>query len=282
MAHTRRVLFEGILSELGEKIVLRASSIGTSTTFIDNENCLFPDNSLRGREVWYAESNHADSADNKWTKRTVTGNSQSNTRITVSPAWDDEPQIGDVVILANDRGYSVRIDEIHDKIDALVRRLSEELATETVSAEVTFSARTGTVAIPSGHTWLLGAQWEDRLGRWHTIPPKDWDVYENRWGGSPTLAINGVSAGLAHTRPVRLILADELEVPENDDAELDVDYAWFTKQAAYELRQDTATRWGDVTTGLTMAQLKKAEADPLLQRVGKRFSPVGKRVRLAP
>lgn len=275
MSVSRLQLFEGIVDALGEKIEARATSVGTATTFI-SADLYFPDNDLRGREVWYAESNHATSAANEGTRNFVSSNSEANRRLTVANAWPAEPQIGDRIVLANARGWSATIPEIHDKINDLLREVGEEMATEVAAASATFNSLSPTVTYSADWDWFLGAQWYDWDNRWKDVPPQDYEL--SPWDG--TVTVKNRTRRLAHGRAIRLIGATNLALLDDDDDTTTVDYGWFRFQAAAELRRQTAIRWGDTVTAYTDSQLLQAEADKRRARVGKRYTPIGRRVRL--
>jgi hypothetical protein len=279
MATSRLQLFKDIASELGDLITLEQSGAGSSTTvFVANEDMIWADSSLNGREVWYASAAVASTA-NKGTRRIVTDTTEDDFSITVSPAWSAVPQSGDTILLVNSRGTGVTIPDIHNKINQLIRRVSSQLATETADTPATFDLTSPALSIPSTWRYLLGAQIE-----FGESESEDWQpllgapLYVQKWDRTAT--IKPQYRHLCHGRRIRLIGAIPLSELDEDTDETWVPAAWLTKLAAAELLEAAANRSGEVTLVYTYGELVKAQAQQLEGRVKKRWSAVGQRVDL--
>jgi len=277
---SRLQLFKDVAVELGDLIQLTATTTGTTSTFISTSDMLYPDGALNGREAWYSFSNGAGSAANKWTRRLVTGNTQSTGTISVMPAWSAAPISGDIVLLVNSRGTGVEIPEIHWKINQLIRRVRTELATEVVDTAATFSASSPVINIPTAWDAFLGIQIErnpNLTGVWDNLIGKPYTI--NHWDSPKTVTINMTHRGVCQGKRLRLIGAIDLVELDDDDDTTTAPASWIAKTAAYELLEAVALRSGDVATAFTYGELLKVQAQELKQYVGKRFG-LGPRIEL--
>lgn len=277
---SRLQLFLDVASELGDLITLTADADGSTTTFTSSADMLWQDSGLDGREAWYVSNNVA-SASNAAKRRVVTSTDQDTATITVSPAWPAASKSGDVLYLVNGMGTGVTIPEIHAKINQLIRRVRDELATETADTAVTFDATDPVLDIPTGWKYFLGIQVElnaTLTGVWSILPGEPYTV---SLADSPrTVTPHPRVRGLLHTKRVRLIGATPLAELSTDSATTTAPAGWLAKTAAYELKEAAATRTGDVATALTFGELLKVQQQELAGYVGKRFSAVGRRIDL--
>ncbi len=279
MATTRLQLFEDVAIELGEFIRLEATgSDHTTTTFIAEDDMVWADSSLNGRESYYAEAG-ATSAANARKRRIVWDTTEADYSITVNPPWPATPQEGDVLYLVNSRGTGVTIPEIFAKINQLIRRVSSQLATEVADDPQTFDALSPVLAIPGTWRYCLGVQvefGESESEDWQPLLGKP--LYYQKWDRTATIIEQYRS--LCHNKRVRLIGAIPLSELTNDDDETWVPAAWIAKLAAAELLEAAANRSGEVTLAYTYGELVKAQSVQLEGRVKKRWSAVGQRIDL--
>ncbi len=290
MATTRLQLFQDIAAELGDLIQLTQSGTGSTTTvFVADEDMVFADGSLNGREAYYATTDET-SADNQGLRRIVWDTSQDDTAITVSPAWPATPATGDVLLLVNSRGTGVSIPEIFSKIDQLVRRVSSQLATEVADTPATFDASAPVLEIPTTWRYILGAQVEMGASGsedWHPLLGNA--LYVQKWDRTAT--VKAQYRTLCHNKRVRLIGAipltelvagiDEDEEPYTaDEATTWVPSSWLAKLAAAELLEAAYKRSENVANALTYGELVKAQSVQLEGRIKKRWSAVGQRIDL--
>jgi hypothetical protein len=279
MSTTRLQLFRDIGAELGEFIELEASdSDHTTTTFISEDDMVFVDSALNGRESYYASASEA-SAANRGKRRIVWDTTEEDFSITVNPPWPAEPQEGDILYLVNSRGTGVTVPEIFAKINQLIRRVSSQLATEVADDPATFDAQSPVLAIPAAWRYCLGAQVE--FGQ---AESEDWQpllggpLYYQKWDRTAT--VKPQYRALCQGKRVRLIGAIPLSELEEDDDTVWVPSSWIAKLAAAELLEAAANRTGEITLAYTYGEILKAQAVQLEGRVKKRWSAVGQRIDL--
>lgn len=280
MATSRRQLRRWVAGEIGELITGTATTAGgDASTFKDAVTFQIPDSELSGREAWYVSSASPLSAANVGTLRIVADNDESDTSITVAPAWPAEPQTGDVIELFNARGYSVSVLEIHDKLDQLVAEVSEEGALATTSSSATVSWNTPDITAPADWIWLFGAEYWDGY-TWRMVHPAD--VVPRTWDDPVTVRVKDASfrQALSYGGTLRLIGAAALGPLENDESSTRVDAAWLVRQAAAEVQRAAALRWGDAATALAISNIELAEAEKRRPRVDDSHPNTGKRWRL--
>lgn len=280
MATTRLQLLKDICSELGDRVELTASTDGSTSAFVSEDDMMYADGGLNGGEVWYVSSADPISASNVGKRRVIISTTFDDSTIQVYPEWPAISQAGDVVLITNVGGTSVRIPEIHDKINQLIRRVSLELATEVASTEATFNARTPTIEIPDEWDYLLGVQVAEwgTTDAWTTVVG---DVFQvSSWDTPKTVTIFPHKRTLLGARSVRLIGSIELQPLDEDDDETTAPAGWLAKTAAFELLEAAASRSGDVATALTYGEMLKQQATELRAYVGRRYRPTGKRIAL--
>lgn len=260
MPTTRLDLFYGIADHLGELIIVAATDdAADNRTFKSATEFTVQDQSLSGRGAWYVSSNNPDSASNVQTARRVQAVSSSSNTLTVDADWPASSRTGDVLALVNWHGYSVRIDEIHRKINTMIERVADEMAIPATGAEVTFDALAPTISYPDTWDWLLGCQWQDSLGVWHPVYVKDLEFQP--W--DRTVQIKHVPRRKLSGYPVRLIGATRLPALDDDTDETVVPKAWLCLQAAAELKREAALRQGNSPMQLTVANMMLADAQAL-------------------
>lgn len=260
MPTTRLELFYGIADHLGQLVIVTATDdANDNRTFKSTVAFTNPDPTYAGRDAWYVSSNNPLSADNvQTTRRVMTANGSTNV-LTVDADWPAPSRTGDVLALVNWHGYSVRADEIHRKINALIERVSDEMATPVTGTQATFDALAPTLTYPEEWDWVLGVQWQDFLGVWHPIYVKDLEFQP--W--DRTVQIKNVPRRKLTGYPVRLIGATNLEPLDDDADETVVPKSWLCMQAAAELKREAAMRKGDAPTELTVANMMLADAQAL-------------------
>jgi hypothetical protein len=273
---TRLQLFKDVASELGDLISLEATATGTTSTFVSTNDMLYPDGSLNGREAWYAS---AATGSNRQTRRLVTDTDQDTGTITVSPVWPSIPAEDDVVLLVNSRGTGVTIPDIHNKINQLIRRVGDELATVVSDAATTFDMTSPVLSIPTSWDYLLGVQiaprsdqptvWQNLIGKPYSISAFD-----------STVTILPTHLGLCNGKSLRLIGAIALPELTDDTDTTTAPASWLAKRAAAELSREACLRSGDVATALTLSEILKTEAMQLESYVSKRFAAFGHRIDL--
>lgn len=284
MASTTRLqLFLDIASELGDLVTLTATGTGSTTSLVSTSDMLYGDGGLNGREVWFATSGGAGSASNVGTRRIVIDTDEDASTITVSPAWPAASISGDVVHLVNARATGVTIPEIHNKINQLIRRVGDTLATETADTAATFAQTSPKISIPTGWEYFLGIQVErdpSLTNVWDAMPPFHYRV--DRWDSPKTVTIKQQFRSLWHNKRYRLIGGNSLSTLSTDATTTTVPPSWLAKTAAYELLEAAAAqgRAGDVATALTRGELLKQEAMLEEKRIGKRFAAIGPRIDL--
>lgn len=260
MPTTRLDLFYGIADHLGELIIVTATDDASDNrTFKSATEFTVQDQALAGRGAWYVSSGSPDSANNVETARRVQAVNSSTNTLTVDADWPSPAKAGDVLALVNWHGYSVRIDEIHRKINTLIERVSDEMAAPVTGSETTFDALSPTIAYPEAWDWVLGCQWQDRLGVWHPVYVKDLEFQP--W--DRTVQIMNVPRRKLSRYPVRLIGAINLPPLERDSDETVAPKAWLCLQAAAELKREGALRQGNTPTHLTIANMMLADAQAL-------------------
>jgi hypothetical protein len=207
---TRLQLFLDIASELGDLITLTADATGTTTTLISTVDMIFPDASLNGREAWFASG----TSGNVGKRRIVTNTDEETATITVSPALTSATASDDVVHLVNSKGTGVTVSEIHNKINQLIRRVRDELATEANGTAATFDARDPFLAVPASWNCVLGVQVErdpSLVGDWDSLLGGSWAPDF----ASRQVVVGARHRGMCHNKRVRLI--GSIPLPPLDD-----------------------------------------------------------------
>jgi hypothetical protein len=275
---SRLQLFTDIVDEIGDGAILTASEDGAVNTFISTDEMLYPDGSFDGREVWYATSADAISANNAGTRRVVASTVYQDGKITVYPDWPAITQEGDVVIILPNGMTCARI---HRKINQLIRRVRSQLAIEAASTPAAFDATSPVLTIPSGWDYLLGVQIERNptmVGVWD-----DWigEVYSvATWDSPKTVTIKPKMRYVADGKRLRLIGANDLSELTLDSDTTTAPDGWLAKTAAFEMIEAAALQSGDVATAFTYGELLKAQATLLEQTVAKRYRGPGARIDL--
>jgi hypothetical protein len=269
MSWTRLEYFLGILENLGERIDVTATDNAQSALqFTSTDGFSVPQGAYDGREVWYVTA-APDSQANLNTVRRITFTGSGT--ITVNTAWPATPQAGDTITLANFKSMSARIPEIHNKINALIDRVADEMATPEAATAAEFDVLSPLLTYPETWDWVLGAQWQDYLGVWHPIYEKDLDFMP--WDG--VVKVKNKPRRNLGAMSVRLLGAQRLQPLDSDDDESVVPKAWLCMQAAAELKREAAIRRGDAATDLTLANMMLADAQAMRPMVSRQFSIEG-------
>jgi hypothetical protein len=272
MSYTRLEYFLGTLENLGERIDVTATDNASSAlTFTSTDGFSVPSGAYDGREVWYVTAS-PDSQANLGTTRRITSTNPAGTgEIAVNVAWPSTPQAGDVIALANFKSMSARVHEIHNKINALIDRVADEMAPPEVATSETFNSLSPTIAYPDDWDWILGAQWQeiisDGTGRWRPLYEKDLDHFP--WDG--VVQIKNVPREKLTGFSVRLIGATRLQPLMEDNDRSIVPKAWLCMQAAAELKREAAIRRGDAATDLTIANMMLADAQAMRSMVSRQY-----------
>lgn len=255
MSYTRLELFRGIADQLGERIQVTATTAsGSALQFVSSDKLTMPENALKGREVWYSSAQPA-SAANQQTSRRVVANGPSTTSITVDAAWPATPQLGDVIDLVNPHSNSVRIAEIHDKINAIIDEVADEFATEVAGSSVTFDALSPSLSYPATWDWIIACQWQDRNDVWHPIFKQDLEFMP--WDS--VVVVKNKPRRMLTSYPVRLIGQIRLS-PLDDDADTTtVPKSWLVMRAAKELKRGAGMRRQEANTDLTVSNMYGAD-----------------------
>jgi hypothetical protein len=224
----------------GDLIVATATANGTTTTLIDTVRAVAGDDALIGRQAFYVSGTSA----NLYTTRRVSANAESTGTITVSTAWSSASASGDVVELFASRSISPTPDEIHDKLNDLIRGVADKHLTVVDSTPATFDAEDPYLDIPA--TWIgySGAFWQDDLGIWHEIAKAHRPLHKNL-GTYGQVEIAGTTRWQVDGNDVMLVGVTPAAVLASDTDSTIVNPDWLCKQAAGELLIQNARSYED-------------------------------------
>lgn len=240
MGTTRATLRRSIGRLCGDLIVLTATGNGSTTTFVDAERGVIPDDALIGRQAFYASG----TANNLYTTRRVSDNVESTGTITVATAWSSSSATNDVLELYSSRSISPTPDEIHDKINDCIRAVADENLTIVDSTDATFDADDPYVELPSTWIGVIGAQWQDSLSEWHDIPKADWQLHKNL-GTYGKVEIKNTPRWSADAKQIHLVGVTPASTLSSDTSTTAISPDWIIKQAAGELLIQGARAYED-------------------------------------
>lgn len=259
MGTTRATLRRAIGRLCGDLIVSTATATGTTTTLIDTTNLVAGDDSLIGRQAYFV----AGTAGNVGLTRRVSDNVATTGTITFA-AVTTATATGDVVELFANRAVSPSPSQIHDKINDLIREVSEKNLTIVDATDAAFDQESPYIDVPSGWIGVCGAQYLNDADEWVTIDPADWELHPNL-GARGQVEIKHYPRWAADTRSVHLKGVTPAAVLASDSDSTIVSSAWLRKQAAGELLIENARSFSDVAGSERRGNLWLQEARVLKQ-----------------
>jgi hypothetical protein len=252
MATTRAVLRLWTAQLVGDVTKLTATSNGTTTTFVDIENCAQQDDSLIGRWLYFT------SGANSGTQRRVTDSVKSSGTLTFRAVTSTLS--GDTAELYNFRNTGLNPAEIHDAINRAIESVSRDFITE-VAATYTFDASSPVFNLDQS-TWVAvskQAEWQDSGGAWNKIPSLNLRIDK----ANRTAELRNNSVWQANGRSVRLrgyTAAGQLSA---DSSTTTIDAEWIVTQAAAWLLGANWHRRTDARETTSQAERLQARADLL-------------------
>lgn len=268
MGTSRTTLRRAIGRLCGDILVGTATAIGSTTTFIDTVNFVASDGGLEGRIAYWVSSTSGTT--NNGTTRRVSTNTESSGTVTVSTAWSAASAVGDVIELFAARSISPGPQEIHDKINDVIRSVAAMNLTVVDDTAVTFDMDDPYVDIPSGWVGYTKAMYQDIWGVWKLIPRADTELH-TAFGTYGQVELKNQARLIAHNASVKLFGVTQAQELASDSATTTINPDWLTKQAAGELLiqnarvyEDTpgAERRGNLWLQQAAALYPKAQSRP--------------------
>lgn len=265
MGTSRATLRRTVGGLCGDMLVCTATSDGADTThFEDTVNLAAGDDALIGRQVFYASASVANAA-NLYTTRRVTDNAESTGIITVNAAWSAAPDTGDVIELFSSRGVSPSPQQIHDKLNDLIREVADLHLTVVDDTPVSFDSLDPYIDLPSTWIGLVGVQYADSASVTHTLARADYRLHKNlgtygqvEIGPAMRGRVDGCSAWLVGVTPASALTSDTSTTI--------VHPGWLTKQAAGELLVQNARAYEDTAGAERRGNLWLTQAAALYPR----------------
>jgi hypothetical protein len=253
-----------------QMILLTATANGTTTTIVDVINGSDPTSTLTGRVGWVASGTAA----NLSRSVRVTGNTESTSTITFTPALPSATATGDEIELWNDLDQGVTPVEVHELIDMAIEAVADQfpiLATDTAE---TFDADSPALTIPAGWDWFSGVDYQDVSGYWHP-------VYQNQ------LRVNDVARTVEIIYPTRVSL-DTLNVrlrgatrptaASTDSTDIPIDAEFLIKYVSYHVLMNASYTAMDGVAMERRASTFKQEAESLRVKARQHVPGMGKRL----
>ena len=260
MGTSRATLRRTIARLCGDLIVLRPTAVGTTTTLIDTVRGVAGDNALVGRQAYYVDGH----ADNEGLTRRVTANVESTGTLTVV-AFPQASAVDDTIELYSSRGVSPSPDEIHDKINEVIRGVADQNLTLVDSTPVEFDPDSPYIDIPATWIGVAGAQWQDDLDIWHTIDKPDRPMHRHLGTYGQIQLINGAAVN-ANFKMVQLIGVTPAPELTTDASTTTINPDWLCKQAAGELLIQNARAYEDTAGAERRGNFWMAQANALLPK----------------
>jgi hypothetical protein len=236
---TRATLRRTVGRLCGDLIVLRPTTTGTTTTLVDTVRGVAGDNALVGRQAYYVDGH----VDNEGLTRRVTANVESTGTVTTT-AWPQASAASDTVELFASRGVSPTPDEIHDKLNDLIRSVADKNLTIVDGTPAAFDAADPYIDVPSTWIGVAGAFWEDGEGIWHEIRKADRPLHR-ALGTYGQVEIVNYARWAADNRDVMLVGVTAAPELTADTSETIVNTEWLCKQAAFELLVQNSRAYDD-------------------------------------
>lgn len=257
---------------LGDMVLLKATSDGTTSTFVDDVNLHYQDGALNGRQILLVSCGNVA---NEGVVRRVTGNLKSNGSVSFTPGSPAPTLAGDEAELWNERGSTITVDEVHEAINRAIRAAAATTVSP-VSQTVTLSLNQlqPVLDIPAGWEYFSRAQWQDISFRWRQIPTSDLRIDQ----ANMQVEIMHRSKVLAHKRAIRFFGYVSPGVLESDTDVTPVDPEWIGYYAANQLLVASAHRQSDSSAALSKASWFGDQADRVRPKT--RIRPIGRFVRL--
>lgn len=268
MGTSRTTLRRAIGRLCGDILVGTATATGTTSTFIDTINFVASDDALIGRVAYWVSS--ASGTTNNGTTRRVSDNDEAAGSITVSTAWSAASAVGDVVELFAARSVSPGPQEIHDKINDVIRSVAEMNLTVVDGAAVEFDMDDPYLDIPAGWIGYTKAMYQDTWGVWQLVPKAD-TLLHTAFGAYGQVEIKNTMRVICNAADVKLFGVTSAPELSTDSATTIINPDWLVKQAAGELLiqnarvyEDTpgAERRGNLWLQQAAALYPKAQSRP--------------------
>lgn len=256
---------------LGDLVLLKATSGGTTTTLTDAVALHQQDGSLVGRQLYFAS---CASTANEGEVRRVSTNTKSTNTITFSPPLAAATAADDEVEMWNERGSSVTVDEVHDAINRAIRAAAGTSVVPVVQASGLFDQDDPYLDIPDAWEYFSRAQWQDTDGIWRDIPFADIKVDQ----ANRTVEFRNRSRTLANNRQTRLFGFSPPGILAEDTDATNIDPEWIGYYASNQLLIASAHRQSDSSAALSKASWFGDQADKVRPKT--RVRPSGKFVRL--
>lgn len=210
-----------------QMFVVKATSAGTTTTFVDQINLSDPSDSLLNRIGWVASGTSA----NLYTTIRVTDSDETTTTITFVPALASSTATNDEIELWNEMDQGIVPAEVHELIDLAIESVADAHPIPAIEAAQTFDKDSPVLDMPSTWRWFEGADWQDVSGFWHPI----WERFLRVDEASRTVEILNQAAVNADTLQVRLRGSTRPSALSSDTSTTTVNAEYILKYCCYHV-----------------------------------------------
>jgi hypothetical protein len=253
-----------------QMILLVATSNGTTTTIIDTINGSDPTSTLLGRVGWVASGTAA----NLGRTVRVTGNTESTSTITFTPALPSATATADEIELWNDLDQGVTPQEVHELIDMAIEAVADQYPLVAIDDEQTFDADSPVLDIPVDWDWFSGVDYQDVSGYWHP-------VYQNQIrvnDANRTVELIYPARTSFDTLNVRLRGATRPTAASSDSTDIPIDAEFLIKYVSYHVLMNASYTAMDGVAMERRASTFKAEAEALRLKARQHVSGMGKKL----
>ena len=250
---TRAYLRYAIGGITGDRLRLKATAAGSTTSLVDVLNLATENNELVGRFGWVASGTAA----NLYQTVRITANTKSATSITFVPALPQSTATNDVIELYNSNDTGITPEDIHDAINRVIESVSNAGVTEVIATSSTFDADSPALTIDPSWRRLIGVDWQDTDGLWHEVDPADLYVDTS----ARTARIDNIVRWMADTQLVRLRGYTSSASLSADTDSTVVDAEWIINEASSQLLLANAEKARDPAAARATAQYLRSIAD---------------------
>ena len=244
MATSRTTLRRSIGDRLGDMLVLRATSDSSSAdTFTDAVNLGDRGDdapSLVNKIGYFIASGETLGEESR-----ITNYASATRTLTLSPELSTTPATGDELELWNTTERVGSIQTIHRLLNDAIRAVAGFAVVETYDTAQTFNARSPYLEIPSDWVRFGGADYVDRSGYTHDVPPSKLRVRPGQRTveimGRPSWRSNNLSVQLWGYAPPAEMTADS-----GADGETSVDSEWLIESVLEWVAIAASARASDI------------------------------------
>lgn len=157
MTTDRKTIRQNVGTQLGDMVLCTATSAGTTTTFLDVNNLVLPNNEYKGRTIWFRDGTLA----NLEQSRKINASTFATGTVQWGVALPEATAEGDEAELWNLRGTGWEPQEINRLITIAHREAQEHIPIPMTSSEMDFSYDDPVLTIPEAMVTVTGLEFQD-------------------------------------------------------------------------------------------------------------------------